>query len=276
MTIVDLTTVDNLEIDKINTFFSDDEDDLMDYYVDKGNATRETVDKLKSLYETEIWDLGIKYSFFGDLLIDVFRNNCVEINRSWMDIYIDFYSHIRACGWKYTDLFVKEYQQPRGGYISFAKGIEDCNDSSMDTKTKEYYYYLKKLKNVSKFRAFSDLSEDEFRNLNIFGVKVDAEKGKPTQKWHLLVAWFGGRIFENKEPGWQAPCPELWLWLFESSGFFDDEEIEAFYKKAVIYAKDRKNRRSEWLRIIKSYRAKLEPKIYEANYKRAFGRDQIV
>ena len=181
-----------------------------------------------------------------------------------MDDYIKFFKDKPLKG-KYTDGFIKEYQQSEGGYISFARAIAERDSKKCESGQREYCSYLLGMKEkkgaVQKIAELLGIDLRTVEEMNPLEVTVNQEQGEPNQKWHLFLSWFGWKKFENKEPAIaQASCPELWLWMVEASGVFNEEELKNLYEKAVVYKKaaDYKKALGEWKKILKEYRIKLE------------------
>jgi hypothetical protein len=178
-----------------------------------------------------------------------------------MDDYIKFFKNKPLTG-IYTDKFIKEYQQSGGGYISFARAIAERDPQKCDGGQREYCNYLLGMKDkkeaAQKIAELLGIDPRTVEEMNPLEVTVNREQGEPNQKWHLFLSWFGWKKYIKKEPAIdRASCPELWLWMFESSGVFDEEEVKELYEKAVAY----KKASSEWNGVLKAYRQKLETKM---------------
>lgn len=122
-------------------------------------------------------------------------------SKSATEMYMEFFKDKNATS-ELTNDFVRTYRQKSGGYIDLAEAFN-------------YYNYI--LDNIEKFKRITGLSEDEILHPG----------NEPNQKWHLMVSYLGRLYGKGYNPRFDmVTCPELWLWMFEVSDEFNDEEIK--------------------------------------------------
>ena len=74
-----------------------------------------------------------------------------------------------------------------------------------------------------------------------------------------MISYLGKKLFELKDKEKTGlklvgvTCPELWLWMFETSGVFNGDEMEKMNKNAVYYAQDKKNRHLSYRPLFSSF-----------------------
>ena len=151
-----------------------------------------------------------------------------------------------------VETFVKDHRQKDGGYIELAKAFE-------------FYNYLNDNKDEI----------EEQTGLKIYDILHPTKT--PNQKWHLLISYLGMLQFEEKNPSFERViCPELWLWILETS--FENETNETIvniknhaehYKNREDYegheygSKKRNKPTNEWKRFLKTHITNLEEKVIE-------------
>ncbi len=169
----------------------------------------------------------------------------------------------------YTTEFIKEHQQPGGGYINFAKVFQTQGKFVGEPGQNDNYEKINELikqGELNKVFAFEKLDTDFITN-----IKVDKTIGEPNQKWHLLVSYFGQTELEGGKAKADLfkksiTCPELWLWLIEVAK--DDEilceyDIEVVYNQGLNY-RARKITRKDWSDFLDSYRDKVKEIIFKS------------
>ncbi|MCR5720462.1 MAG: hypothetical protein K6F84_07840 [Lachnospiraceae bacterium] len=187
------------------------------------------------------------------------------MNNKNMDDYIKFFKDKPSKKNPETDKFINTYQQKSGLYISLANAVMKNDSTKCDSRQREYCEKLlgwKKEEAKEKLAQLLGLKENELTEVEPLVIKIEKEQAEPNQKWHLFVSWFGWKKSEGKEPRISsAPCPELWLWMFEASGLFSDDEINEIFTAAKEY-REAQNRfndaRKKWNKVKNKYRIRLE------------------
>ncbi len=186
--------------------------------------------------------------------------------------YLKYYSDKSCDGCNRTNNLIKDYQQELSsndyGYINLAKFIEtkgttDCLREGF----KPYYYYLSELEKNGKlheFEAFKYLNNESLQQLSPLKVKVNSKEYEPNQKWHLIVSYLGMNVFLKCRTSIHSViCPELWMWMFETSDdIFNEKELDDIYNKAIEF-KLGKIDKNEWKDYIKPYRQRLHSAIMD-------------
>ena len=175
--------------------------------------------------------------------------------------YINFFKDKKEYNCNLTNAFIKNYQQEISGsgygYINLANFIEKRGET--DGKLKEefiaYYEYLNS-DNVNELENLIGMRKEE-----MLDVKVNAIEGEPNQKWHLLVSYLGMTWFQRGRLCIHSvSCPELWIWMFETSGIFKQCQLDKIYNKAIEY-REKKIGTLEWKKYIKEYRRTLHKEV---------------
>jgi len=73
------------------------------------------------------------------------------------------------------------------------------------------------------------------------GINVDYTKAEPSQWWHLLVSYCGRTDLAKQFPK-SIKCGELYFWMAEVSGCFDELELRNLASSAIEKAKKVKRR----------------------------------
>ncbi len=180
--------------------------------------------------------------------------------------YLIYYSNKTCDGCDRTKNLIKDYQQELSsngyGYINLAKFIEtEGGTDCLKEDYKPYYYFLRELElndKLHEFEAFKYLNDESLQQLLPLKVKVNSEEYEPNQKWHLIVSYLGMNVFLKCRTSIHSViCPELWMWMFETSDdIFNEKELDDIYNKAIEF-KLRKIDKNEWKEFIKPYRQKL-------------------
>ena len=173
--------------------------------------------------------------------------------------YINFFKCTQGNEGKYTNRFVKLHQQKIDnrngyGYTNLASYIETNGkqEIKLSRDLRVYYENLTNPRFILELEKITGMAKED-----VLGVKVDPNIGEPSQKWHLLISYLGMAWFQGKTPRiHMVSCPELWLWMFEASEIFADDELKKVYEYAVGY-KTNKITREEWRDFLKEYRLKL-------------------
>ena len=177
-----------------------------------------------------------------------------ENNLNIIDSYLKFFSD-KEIHYPESDKFIKQYQQTGGGYIKLAycmknEGATGDTENKENKENKEYYNYLKNMDDYHSFSAFRYMKFEDVDAMKVLDISVDKTNGEPTQKWHLIVSYFGMLPFLF-EKGYRErmnyksiTCPELIIWLAEACNLCCVDEIynnAEKMKKGEISTKEWKN-----------------------------------
>jgi hypothetical protein len=173
--------------------------------------------------------------------------------------YINYFKSKKTDNCQYTNNFIQNYQQEISkngyGYINLADYInyQGKTHTKLNKNSRDYYEFLINSKDISNLEELIGMPREDILN-----VSIDAKNGKPNQKWHLLVSYLGMAWFQDKKVRiGSVICPELWLWMFESSGIFTKDELKYVYNKAIEY-KTKKIACSDWKKHVTHFRKKLD------------------
>lgn len=81
-------------------------------------------------------------------------------------------------------------------------------------------------------------------------IEVDFSKAKPTQWWHLIKSYCDRTDLKKTFPR-SITCGEMYIWMAEVSGAFENKELEDLAKRALDMATkvNRKNKNLPPLKI---------------------------
>ena len=182
-----------------------------------------------------------------------------------MDDFIRFFKD-KPVSCKETNAFVakEENRQTNTGYIALANAISKRDSKLCDKILEGHKEYCEDLfKHDDEGNAIEWVAEQlgieakYVKEIDPMHIPCN-EKGivVPSQKWHLFVSYFGWKKYIGKKPYIsRVSCPELWLWMFESSGH-SSSEIKDIYEQAELYRNGNKNKES-WNDYCKGLAQKL-------------------
>ena len=179
-----------------------------------------------------------------------------------INAYIKFFKNKPATGFKHTELLMQEYLQKVNsdgyGYINLALCLEEETDNYLKEKFKSYYNFLNS-EDVVILMDKTGMSKEEILN-----VSTKNDRKGLTQKWHLLISylcmsWYLG---DSIKPSFIS-CPELLMWMVESSGLFNEADIKAFYQAAVSY-RNKEISYHDWREFKNEYYTKINGNVMES------------
>lgn len=195
----------------------------------------------------------------------------IDIVKAYMKFFRD-----KSAETSIASTFADKYCQQSGGYIELANDFEniDIIKSKLEDKkavhekeSEAYYDFLTSnisnqdgKTNIESLCDLTGLSENEILHPST----------TPNQKWHLMISYLGMKQFHKKRPVLHmVSCPELWIWMFETSGECEIDKIENHainYKlnqECDGFKYDECRPCNEWKRFLKEFRNRLHKMVVE-------------